>query len=104
MVSGKSIMVEVTGIALPSSAARRRWGARSGRRFHLQSAAVSRAICRARRRAAETGTAGSRYRYMPLQRTLFGSEGSGWQVVAALLVLAGAVVTVGYTVVENFWG
>jgi hypothetical protein len=41
---------------------------------------------------------------MPLQRTLFGSEGSGWQIVAALLVLAGAVVTVGYTVVENFWG
>jgi hypothetical protein len=45
-----------------------------------------------------------RYRCMPLQRTLFGSEGSAWQIGAALLVLAGALATIVYTVVENFWG
>lgn len=41
---------------------------------------------------------------MPTETTLFGTQGSHWQVVAALLVLAGAVVTIGYAVVENFWG
>lgn len=35
---------------------------------------------------------------------LFGTQGSGWQVAAALLVLVGSLVTIGYVVVENFWG
>ena len=41
---------------------------------------------------------------MQVERTLFGSQGSAWQVGAALLVLAGALITVAYAVVENFWG
>lgn len=50
-------------------------------------------------------TPGKRFVTMArLQTTLFGTEGSGWQVAAAVLVLLGAVVTVGYAVIENFWG
>ena len=39
-----------------------------------------------------------------LENRLFGTESSHWQVVAAGLVLIGAVITIGYAVVENFWG
>ena len=38
------------------------------------------------------------------ETTLFGTQGSGWQVAAALLVLAGALATIAYVVVDNFWG
>jgi len=39
-----------------------------------------------------------------LETDLFGTASSAWQVAAGLLVLVGSLVTIGYTVVENFWG
>jgi hypothetical protein len=39
-----------------------------------------------------------------LVTSLFGTQGSGWQVRAAGLVLIGAAVTIAYAVVDNFWG
>lgn len=39
-----------------------------------------------------------------LEKTLFATQGSGWQVAAALVVLCGAIVTIAYAMVENFWG